>query len=74
MAETEWFAVMTLQRPLLNGGFATGTRSQVLRVSGPSATRAALFEHMRGLFPPEFATANVVFFSAEPNQIGGERS
>ena len=69
MAADEWFAVLTLQMPLPGGGFAAGTKSAVLTV-GPDATRAGIFEHMCGLFPPEFAGANVVFFSAEPNRAG----
>lgn len=73
MEPTKWFAVMTLQMPLPHGGgFASGTKSAVLTVP-PDATRADLYEHMFGLFPPEFGGANVVFFSAEPNLIGGER-
>lgn len=68
----EWFAVLTLQMPLPHGGFASGTKSAVLTV-GPDATRAAILDHMRGLFPAEFTGANVVFFSAEPNRVGGER-
>lgn len=69
---TEWFVVMTLQAPLPGGGLASVTKSTVLNVP-PDATRAELYEHMRGLFPREFASANVVCFSAEPNQIGGGR-
>lgn len=70
---TEWFAVMTLQAPLPGGGFSSGTKSTVLTVQPGGATRDAVYEYMRGLFPPEFANANVVHFAVEPNRIGGDR-
>ncbi|MEU8347854.1 hypothetical protein AB0C74_39670 [Spirillospora sp. NPDC048832] len=70
--QNEWFVVMTLQAPMAHGGFVSHTKTMVLSV-GPDATREAVYDHMRAKFPPEFASANVVCFSAEPNQIGGGR-
>lgn len=66
---TEWFVVMTLQAPLPGGGFATGTKTTVLTVA-PDATREAIYAHMRGLFPPQFDSANTIVYVAEPNRVG----
>lgn len=69
---TTWFVVLTVMRPIGNGGFATSTVAITADV-GPTATRQALYKLMLKQLPPEFEGASVMHFSAEPNQIGGER-
>lgn len=65
----QWFVVMTLMQPH-SRGFMNGTKRTVMTVP-PGTTREEIYVYMRGLFPPEFnETANVLFFSAEPNEIG----
>lgn len=68
----EWLAILTLTVPMPGGGFATCTKSKVLSLE-PGVTRTAVYGHMFGLFPAEFERANVLFFSVEPDRIGGEQ-
>jgi len=50
------------------------TTQGVLTVNG-DATRASIFKYLRDQIVrqngPQFADATVVFFSAEPNRLGG---
>jgi hypothetical protein len=67
----ELFAILTVQTPVGNG-YMSVTASGV--VTTPArATRQDIFTHMREIICREngerFATAEVVFFSAEPNTI-----
>lgn len=65
------FVVMTLEVPMPGGGVNVQTKSRVLTVE-PGATRASIYDHMRGKFSSEFASSgNVLCFTVDPNHIGG---
>jgi hypothetical protein len=69
----ELFAILTVQAPVGNG-YMSVTASGVVTTHA-LATRQDIFEHLLGGIIREngdrFATAEVVFFSAEPNTISG---
>ncbi|MBO2461745.1 hypothetical protein [Actinomadura violacea] len=66
-----WFCVLTLEQPTSRGEI-TGTRAEVLELA-PGTTRQQVYDHMRGLFPPEFSHPTTIHFSVERDQlpIGG---
>ena len=68
----EYFAIITLR-----AGNQSATFTMTV-TAPPGATRAALYEHIRTEAVrharPEFATAGVTFFSAEPNTLAAASS
>lgn len=72
MTTTEYFVLMTLQRPL-GSGFATWTVNVTVTLEAGS-TRAELYKAALGWVAeqqPEWAGASVLCFVGEPNQLAG---
>lgn len=67
--QVEYFVVMTVQ------GFLDGSLRTMTLTGTPSlpvgVKRADLYEWMLKGAPPEVVGLPVIFFSAEPNRIGG---
>jgi hypothetical protein len=67
-AQVEYFAILTTILPG-EGRVAYSTVTRTFSVR-PNATRADLYEHMRGQLPEHLRKGNTLFFSAEPNRRG----
>jgi hypothetical protein len=65
----EYLAVMTVQGTVDGINHRAQTRTAISTFNG--YTRAGIFDWMKKQFPPELAALPVVFFSVEPNQLGG---
>jgi hypothetical protein len=65
----QFFAILTVELP----GRVSATAMSVVTVDG-DATREAIFDYMRQSIVAkhgrQFADANIVFYSAEPNSLG----
>lgn len=64
----QYFVVLTLAAPT-GSGFGQSTIARTVTVR-PGSTRAELYTWALRQCPPEFANANVLFFCAEPNELG----
>jgi hypothetical protein len=69
-AVTEYFVVLTMSKPCSDGHVQNTSRGLV-RV-GPGDTRAEVYEWALRNAPESVRGGSVIFFSAEPNQLGGE--
>lgn len=65
----EYFAIMTVQGILSDGNHRAQTRTAISAFG--DCSRSEIFDWMKRQFPPELAALPVVFFSVEPNQLGG---
>lgn len=62
----DYFVIITVARSIPGGGMAQSTfKSTITCAAG--ATRQDIYQYVRSSLPPEWESAIVIFFSAEPN-------
>lgn len=66
MSKVEYFYLLTVEKPVANGKASYTVAGTVH--AGPG-TRAGLYVWVRDQLPDDFRSANVVFFSVEPNEM-----
>jgi hypothetical protein len=67
---TEYLVILTVEYPEGHRGMGQTTITRVAQVK-PAATRLELYNWARSELPAQVRDGATVFFSAEPNQLGG---